>query len=86
MQPLLVLDSFQGHVTENVWEQLHIFETRMAVIPGGMTSMLQPLEISVNYPFKCRFCSAYTKWKTVTIYQRILTSWLKAVSLTKVHH
>jgi hypothetical protein len=48
----LVLDAFKGHLTEAVKARLRKGNNDLAVIPGGMTSQLQPLDVSVNKPFK----------------------------------
>lgn len=81
---LLVLDSFRGHLTENVREQLRASETDLAVIPGGMTGMLQPLDVSVNRPFKCGFRRAYSEWMASTVHQKTPTGRLKRASLVDV--
>jgi hypothetical protein len=44
---MLVLDAFKGHVTDSVKDQLHRMKTEL-VIPGGMTSVLQPMDVSIN--------------------------------------
>ena len=49
---LLVLDSFRGHLTDNVKKAFRKGNTVMAVIPGGCTSKVQPLDVSINKPFK----------------------------------
>ena len=49
---LLVLDSFRGHLTESVEKSFRKGNTVMAVIPGGCTSKVQPLDVSINKPFK----------------------------------
>lgn len=59
---LLVLDSFKAHLTERVKEKLKGMKTVLAVIPGGLTSVLQPLDVSVNKPFKGNFRKLYTQW------------------------
>lgn len=41
---ILVLDSFRGHLTPEVKKKMEESRTQLAVIPGGMTSVLQPLE------------------------------------------
>ena len=43
-------DSFRAHLSDNVKRVLK--STDVAVIPGGMTSLLQPLDVGVNKPFK----------------------------------
>lgn len=43
---LLVLDSFRGHLMEEVKDSLRKVRTDMALLPGGLTSILQPLDVS----------------------------------------
>ena len=49
---MLVLDSFRGHLNEDVKKELQRGRTDMVVISGHVTSILQPLVISINKPFK----------------------------------
>ena len=49
---LLVYDSFEAHVTDTVKASFKCENTELAVIPGGLTSLLQPLNVSLNKPFK----------------------------------
>ena len=49
---LLVLDSFTAHKTDAVKKWFHKKNTDLAAIPGGLTSRLQPLDVSLNKPFK----------------------------------
>jgi len=49
---LLVCDQFKAHVTESTKRLATKLKTHLAVILGGLTSQLQPLDISVNKPFK----------------------------------
>ena len=51
---MLVRDAFKGHLTDSVKNQLRKMNTELLVIPGGMTSVLQPMDISINKPFKER--------------------------------
>jgi hypothetical protein len=46
------IDAFKGHLTDSVKNQLRKMKTELVVIPGGMTSVLQPVDVSVNKPFK----------------------------------
>ena len=57
---LLVWDSFKAHLTE----QLKKGNSECAVIPGGLTSIVQPLDVCVNKPFKDNFRKFYNKWMT----------------------
>ena len=48
----IVYDSFEAHVTDTVKASFKCENTELAVIPGGLTSLLQPLDVSLNKPFK----------------------------------
>ena len=48
----LVCDHFKAHVTESTKRLATKPKTHLAVIPGALTSQLQPLDIPVNKPFK----------------------------------
>lgn len=49
---VLVLDSFRGHPTSKAKDKLRRAGTDMLVIPAGLTSQLQPLDVGINKPFK----------------------------------
>ena len=49
---LLMLDSFKAHITEKIETRMKEHGTTHCVIPGGCTSKLQPLDVSLNKPFK----------------------------------
>jgi hypothetical protein len=51
---MLVLDSFRGHIVDSVKNRLVEKNTNMAVIPGGCTSKLQPLDVAINKSFKSK--------------------------------
>lgn len=59
---LLVLNSFKGHLVESVKEKLRDMRTNLVVIPGDLTSVLQPLEVLVNKPFKDYVRKIYVEW------------------------
>ncbi|GES92094.1 pogo transposable element with KRAB domain [Rhizophagus clarus] len=45
-QSLLVLDLFSAHIVNSVKKRFSKNKTDIAVIPGGLTSRLQPLDVS----------------------------------------
>jgi hypothetical protein len=60
---LLVWDQFRAHLVESVKRRTkRSHNTDIAVIPGGLTSVLQPLDVSVNHPFKCKLRELWTSW------------------------
>ena len=58
---LLTLDTFSGHLTDRVKDALDKCGTKMLVIPGGCTSVLQPLDVSINKPFKAYIRQSWCK-------------------------
>ena len=51
----LVWDSFKCHISDEMKETVRKMKTVMGVIPGGCTKFLQPLDVSVDKPFKAAF-------------------------------
>lgn len=59
---MLVQDSFRAHLTNPVQRTLQSLNTECVVIPGGMTGVLQPLDVCVNKPFKDRLRAKWQEW------------------------
>lgn len=59
---LLVMDSMRAHITERIKNKLKFINTVPIVIPGGLTKMLQPLDISVNKSFKDNLRRLWENW------------------------
>lgn len=60
---LLVWDSFRAHLGDEVKRHLKTeHNTDMAVIPGGLTSIVQPLDVCLNKPFKDRMREKWAMW------------------------
>lgn len=49
---LLAIDLFSGHKTEEVLDTFRAHDILPSVIPGGCTGLVQPLDVSINRPFK----------------------------------
>lgn len=81
---LLVLDSFRGHLTDRVKNRLATTRTDLAIIPGGLTSVLQPLDVCVNRPFKAEFRRCYSEWMAGGHHEKTPTGRLKRASLQQV--
>ncbi|CAG8826345.1 7716_t:CDS:2, partial [Dentiscutata erythropus] len=43
--------------------------TNIAIIPGGLTSKLQPLDVSINKPFKAKIRHIYDEWMAQEVRQ-----------------
>ena len=61
---LLVMDSMRAHITEGVKKKIKKVNSVPVIIPGGMTKMLQPLDIAVNRSFKAVLRRQWEQWMT----------------------
>lgn len=52
LSSILVLHAFCGHLVDAVKKLLGDVVTHLVVIPGGMTSQLQPLDVCINKLFE----------------------------------
>lgn len=59
---LLSWDMFRSHLTDKVKQNLKDLRTEQAVIPGGLTSVLQPLDVCLNRPFKQYLRELWNEW------------------------
>ena len=60
---LLVWDTFRGHTTEDVKQQVRgHFNTDLIFIPPGCTGKVQPADVSWNAPFKQHLEELYDEW------------------------
>ena len=55
-------DSFRPHLTDEVKADLNRRKIDVAVIPGGLTPVLQPLDKYLNKPFKDNVRRKYLAW------------------------
>ncbi len=61
---LLVMDSIRAHITPQFKAKLKGFNSIPAIIPGGLTKVLQPLDITVNRNFKAVLRRLWEQWMT----------------------
>uniref|UniRef100_K7GCQ4 HTH CENPB-type domain-containing protein n=1 Tax=Pelodiscus sinensis TaxID=13735 RepID=K7GCQ4_PELSI len=59
---LMVLDAFWCHHMKSVKKRLQQDKTDLAIIPGGMTKILQPLDVTVNKPMKDALRRKWNTW------------------------
>ena len=59
---LPVWDMFRAHPTDATKKRTKEIRANIAVIPGGLTSVLQPLDVYLNKPFKDRLRTKWTEW------------------------
>uniref|UniRef100_A0A1A8E7J6 DDE-1 domain-containing protein n=1 Tax=Nothobranchius kadleci TaxID=1051664 RepID=A0A1A8E7J6_NOTKA len=71
---MLNMDAFRGDLTDAVKAQVRKMNGDLVIIPGGMKSQLQLLDVVVNKPFKDSLRRRYTKW---LLYESIITGFKK---------
>lgn len=59
---MIVYDSFRGHLEESVKKKFHDCGFDLVVIPGGLTSICQPLDVTINKPFKDNLRKEWHAW------------------------
>jgi hypothetical protein len=55
-------DMFRSHLNENIKNRLVWNNTEIAVIPGGLTLILQPLDACLNEPFNDHMREQWNNW------------------------
>ena len=79
-QSVLVWDSFQALLTDEVKADLNRQKIDVAVIPGGLTPVLQPLDKCLNKPFKDNVRRKYLAWMISSPFDYTLAGKQKAPS------
>ena len=59
---MLVMDSHRAHLTNKIKQLCKKNRLIPAIIPGGYTPVLQPLDVGVNRSFKTKMRHKWTKW------------------------
>ena len=59
---MMVYDSFRGHLEENVKAKFRQHNFQLTVIPVGLTSVCQPLDVAINKPFKDNLRKEWHEW------------------------
>ena len=59
---LLVWDAYRRHIMATVRSVVKQTNTDMNIIPGGLTSQLQPADLCWNKPFKEAYKAKYNEW------------------------
>jgi len=55
------MDSFRGHLTDPVKTRFNEKNTNFAVVPGGLTNKLQPLDVYIYKSFKNKVRKLYIR-------------------------
>ncbi|CAG8834240.1 17576_t:CDS:2, partial [Gigaspora margarita] len=62
LRTILVFDFFKAHITDQAKTEFRSGNTDLAVIPRGLTSMCQPLDVCINKPFKDQLHKIWHRW------------------------
>ncbi|KAM9316104.1 serotransferrin-B-like [Gastrophryne carolinensis] len=81
---LLVLDQFRAHISETTKKRFKQVKTQLAVIPGCLSSQLQPLDVSINKPFKVFMREERNKWMATGNHDLTPTERMKRPTITQV--
>ena len=57
-----VMDDASMHKIDIVKDKIKECKTKISIIPGGLTRYLQPLDLSINKPFKDELKKRYNKF------------------------
>lgn len=60
--PILILDSYRCHMMASVVQRIQDLGVEVIHIPGGCTSLCQPVDVGFNKPFKDRVRRLWTEW------------------------
>ena len=81
LNSMLILDSFCVYTTEGIKTLLKKGIMDLVVIPSGLTSMLQPLDVCINQPFKFALKQKYMEWMAEGDHQYMPTGKIKKPNL-----
>jgi hypothetical protein len=59
---MLAMDAFHGHLSDWMKNRLENKNTDLVIISSGMTSQLQPLDVSINKPLKHVLRKCHDAW------------------------
>lgn len=60
---MIVFDRARTHFSERINELFEKFNSKYSLIPPGQTSYIQPLDVSINKPFKSAIYKMYTEFQ-----------------------
>lgn len=81
---LLIMDSMRSHLLDTVKSHFKKLSTDLAVIPGGLTKILQPLDLSVNRSFKAEIRKRWENWMSEGLHSFTTTGKMRRASYEEV--
>jgi hypothetical protein len=64
VEPVLILDAYRCHMMSSIVKKIEEAGVRLAHIPGGCTSVCQPVDVEIGKPLKCRVRDKLSMWMT----------------------
>lgn len=64
VRPVLLLDRYSCHIMDEVVDLIFAMGVEIVYVPGGCTSLAQPLDVGINKPFKDRIRKKWEQWVT----------------------
>jgi hypothetical protein len=80
---LLIMDSCRAHITDDTKRLLSKY-SKLAIIPGGLTKKIQPLDLSVNKSLKSKLCSTWERWMMTGVKNYTESGKIKRVSYEEI--
>ena len=59
---IMIYNSFRDHLKESIKTKFKQHNFHLAIIPAGLTSVCQPLDVSINKPFKDNLRKEWHEW------------------------
>ena len=59
---LLIMDSMRANIKDSIKDICKSVGAKISIIPGGLTKILQPLDVGINRSFKSKLRSELEKW------------------------
>jgi hypothetical protein len=83
---MLAMGAFRSHLSDRMRNRLRKKNTDIVIIPSGITSQLQPLDVSINRPFKHLVRKHYVAWLNKDNHILTPTTKIKRASASVVLH
>jgi hypothetical protein len=77
------MDSCCAHITDDT-KRLVSKYSKLAIIPGGLTKKIQPMDLSVNKSFKSKLRSTWQRWMMTGVKDYTESGKIKRVSYEEI--
>ncbi|KAG8238129.1 hypothetical protein J437_LFUL012743 [Ladona fulva] len=65
---VLIMDACQAHLVPEVKKLIQKY-SKLAIIPGGLTKELQPLDLTVNKSFQSKLHAKWEEWMIAGVHE-----------------